>query len=69
MQVAVPFRACESLTNAPRMKGRIAIVQRHDCMFQDKARHVQKSGAVGVIIIGNNLNFDIIIELLLFSLV
>lgn len=53
MQTAVPFRACGPLTNAPRMKGRIAIVQRQDCMFQEKARYAQESGAVGIIIIGN----------------
>lgn len=55
VQIAVPFRACEPLTNSPRMNGRIAIVQRQDCMFQEKARHVQESGAVGIIIIGNLL--------------
>ncbi|EJD75564.1 Edem3 protein [Loa loa] len=59
VQIAVPFRACRPLTNAPRMKGRIAIVQRQDCMFQEKARYVQKSGAVGIIIIDNTIGTSI----------
>ncbi|MCP9263341.1 Arginine kinase [Dirofilaria immitis] len=59
VQIAVPFRACAPLTNAPRMKGRIAIVQRQDCMFQEKARYVQESGAVGIIIIDNTVGTSI----------
>ncbi|VDM92921.1 unnamed protein product, partial [Onchocerca ochengi] len=59
VQIAIPFRACEKLTNAPRMKGRIAIVQRQDCMFQEKARYVQESGAVGIIIIDNTIGTSI----------
>uniref|UniRef100_A0A0R3RFW5 PA domain-containing protein n=1 Tax=Elaeophora elaphi TaxID=1147741 RepID=A0A0R3RFW5_9BILA len=59
VQIAVPFRACAPLTNAPSMKGRIAIVQRQDCMFQEKARYVQESGAVGIIIIDNTVGTSI----------
>ncbi|VDN01700.1 unnamed protein product [Thelazia callipaeda] len=59
VQIAVPFRACAPLTNAPTMKGRIAVVQRHDCMFQEKARYAQQSGAVGIIIIDNTLGSSI----------
>lgn len=61
VQIAMPFRACGPLTNARRMKGRIAVVQRQDCMFQEKARYVQESGAVGIIIIGNTLNSSFIL--------
>ncbi|EJW79892.1 PA domain-containing protein, partial [Wuchereria bancrofti] len=59
VQIAVPFRACSPLTNAPRMKGRIAVVQRQDCMFQEKARYVQRSGAIGIIIIDNTIGTSI----------
>ncbi|VBB27025.1 unnamed protein product [Acanthocheilonema viteae] len=59
VQIAVPFRACGPLTNALRISGRIAIVQRQDCMFQEKARYVQESGAVGIIIIDNTIGTSI----------
>ncbi|VDK69408.1 unnamed protein product [Litomosoides sigmodontis] len=59
VQIAMPFRACGPLTNARRMNGRIAVVQRQDCMFQEKARYVQQSGAVGIIIIDNTVGTSI----------
>lgn len=48
-----PFRACTDLIQSEVIKGKIAIMERGDCMFVDKARKVQKHGAVGAIIIDN----------------
>ena len=48
-----PFRACSELVQTEAIKGKIAIMERGDCMFVDKARKVQKHGAVGAIIIDN----------------
>ncbi|XP_044253364.1 ER degradation-enhancing alpha-mannosidase-like protein 3 [Tribolium madens] len=48
-----PFRACSDLVQTEVIKGKIAIMERGDCMFVDKARKVQKHGAVGAIIIDN----------------
>ncbi|KAK9500967.1 hypothetical protein O3M35_002118 [Rhynocoris fuscipes] len=48
--VALPLKACSPLTNAASVKGRIAIVQRGDCMFIEKARKIMAAGAVGGIV-------------------
>lgn len=48
-----PFKGCTKLNAIDEIKGKIAIMERGDCMFVDKARNVQKAGAVGAIIIDN----------------
>lgn len=48
-----PFRACVDLPQSDKIRGKIAIMERGDCMFVEKARKVQKVGAVGAIIIDN----------------
>ncbi|KAF5277097.1 hypothetical protein FQA39_LY06335 [Lamprigera yunnana] len=50
-----PFRACSDVKVPQYIKGKIAIMERGDCMFVDKARRIQKVGAVGAIIIDNTL--------------
>ncbi|KAI1709994.1 PA domain-containing protein [Ditylenchus destructor] len=51
----VPQHGCAMYINAKRVAGRIAMVQRGSCMFQEKARYAQRSGAVGLIITDNNV--------------
>lgn len=51
--IVQPFKGCAKLNSPEEIKGKIAIVERGDCMFVDKARNVQKFGAVGAIIIDN----------------
>ncbi|CAI9571869.1 unnamed protein product [Staurois parvus] len=51
---AEPYSGCSEITNAETIKGRIALMQRGQCMFAEKARNVQKSGAVGGIVIDDN---------------
>ena len=60
--IGSPFRACSQLDNAQEMIGKIAIVERSDCMFQEKARFAQAAGSVGVIVIGMTafLSFSLI---------
>uniref|UniRef100_A0A0N5AWZ4 alpha-1,2-Mannosidase n=1 Tax=Syphacia muris TaxID=451379 RepID=A0A0N5AWZ4_9BILA len=53
--LASPFRACRPLFNKRNIKGNIALVQRQDCLFQEKARFAQEAGAVAVIIVDNTL--------------
>ncbi|KAK4877426.1 hypothetical protein RN001_009932 [Aquatica leii] len=48
-----PFRACSDVKFENQIKGKIAIMERGDCMFVDKARRIQNAGAVGAIIIDN----------------
>ncbi|KAF5286726.1 hypothetical protein FQR65_LT12459 [Abscondita terminalis] len=48
-----PFRACTDVKFSNQIKGKIAIMERGDCMFVDKARRIQNAGAVGAIIIDN----------------
>lgn len=49
-----PFRACgDHLAQSDSIQGKIAIMERGECMFVEKARKVQKYGALGAIIIDN----------------
>lgn len=48
-----PFRGCAEILEPEIIKGKIAIMERGDCMFVDKVRRVQKHGAVGAIIVDN----------------
>lgn len=52
-----PFKACNSsqLFNGNELRGKIAVILRGDCMFEDKALLVQRERAVGLIIIGTQL--------------
>lgn len=50
---AQPFRVCSELTNGEKVKGRIVIMERGDCMFVEKARKIQKAGALGGIVLDN----------------
>uniref|UniRef100_A0A915BGC4 alpha-1,2-Mannosidase n=1 Tax=Parascaris univalens TaxID=6257 RepID=A0A915BGC4_PARUN len=52
---AVPPKGCAPLTNAPSIVNRIAVVHRHDCMFQEKARYAQQAGAIAAIIIDDTI--------------
>lgn len=50
---AQPFRVCSDLENADKMKGKIVIMERGDCMFVEKARKIQRAGALAGIVIDN----------------
>ncbi|XP_060788538.1 ER degradation-enhancing alpha-mannosidase-like protein 3 [Neoarius graeffei] len=52
--VAEPYSGCTELSNAPFVAGRIALLQRGQCMFAEKARNIQKAGAIGGIVIDDN---------------
>lgn len=52
MTVAEPYSGCTEITNAEYVQGHIALLQRGQCMFAEKARHIQKAGAIGGIVIG-----------------
>ncbi len=52
MTVAEPYNGCSELSNGEIVAGRIALLQRGQCMFAEKARHIQKAGAIGGIVIG-----------------
>ncbi|KAJ3599464.1 hypothetical protein NHX12_033425 [Muraenolepis orangiensis] len=52
--VAEPYSGCAELSNGEYVQGRIALLQRGQCMFAEKARHIQKAGAVGGIVIDDN---------------
>ena len=45
--------ACEALTNAAAMSGKIALVDRGNCTFVVKALNAQNAGAVGIIVVNN----------------
>uniref|UniRef100_A0A673JGE3 alpha-1,2-Mannosidase n=1 Tax=Sinocyclocheilus rhinocerous TaxID=307959 RepID=A0A673JGE3_9TELE len=52
--VAEPYNGCSVLSNGEIVAGRIALLQRGQCMFAEKARHIQKAGAIGGIVIDDN---------------
>lgn len=47
--------ACDAITNAAALAGKIALVDRGTCAFTVKAKNVQTAGAVGVIIADNSV--------------
>ncbi|XP_068096223.1 ER degradation-enhancing alpha-mannosidase-like protein 3 isoform X2 [Hyperolius riggenbachi] len=49
-----PYSGCSEVTNPSAIKGRIALMQRGQCMFAEKARNVQKAGAIGGIVTDDN---------------
>lgn len=53
--VAEPYSGCSEVTNGEYVQGHIALLQRGQCMFAEKARHIQKAGAIGGIVIGERL--------------
>uniref|UniRef100_A0A3P8SAN4 alpha-1,2-Mannosidase n=1 Tax=Amphiprion percula TaxID=161767 RepID=A0A3P8SAN4_AMPPE len=52
--VAEPYSGCTEIINAEYIQGHIALLQRGQCMFAEKARHIQKAGAIGGIVIDDN---------------
>uniref|UniRef100_UPI00398F684A ER degradation-enhancing alpha-mannosidase-like protein 3 isoform X2 n=1 Tax=Pristiophorus japonicus TaxID=55135 RepID=UPI00398F684A len=50
---AIPYTACLDVTNSDEVFGKIVLAQRGDCMFTNKARNLQKVGAIGAVIIDN----------------
>ncbi|CAL9696408.1 unnamed protein product [Knipowitschia caucasica] len=52
--VAEPYSGCSDVTNAEYVQGHIALLQRGQCMFAEKARNIQKAGAIGGIVIDDN---------------
>lgn len=52
--VGDPFRMCKDPTDEAKLGQKIVIIQRGDCMFIEKARRLQKAGAVGGIVIDNS---------------
>ncbi|TTJ69858.1 ER degradation-enhancing alpha-mannosidase-like protein 3 [Bagarius yarrelli] len=52
--MAEPYSGCAELSNAEFVTGRIALLQRGQCMFAEKARNIQRAGAIGGIVIDDN---------------
>nr|XP_020487770.1 ER degradation-enhancing alpha-mannosidase-like protein 3 isoform X1 [Labrus bergylta] len=52
--VAEPYSGCSEITNKEYVQGHIALLQRGQCMFAEKARNIQKAGAIGGIVIDDN---------------
>jgi ER degradation enhancer, mannosidase alpha-like 3 len=48
-----PFHACVELLNPDDLKDKIAIIERGECTFVDKARRAMSAGAKAVIIFDN----------------
>jgi len=45
--------ACSPLTNAVEVAGRIALLDRGECLFVEKVAHAQDAGAIGVVVVNN----------------
>lgn len=48
-----PTFACQAIVNTNAVAGKIAVIDRGDCLFVEKVKNAQDAGAVGVIIIHN----------------
>ena len=51
---ADPLRACHPLRHPENLRGKLVVVERGDCKFVEKARHLQAAGAVGGIVFGKS---------------
>ncbi|XP_025112194.1 ER degradation-enhancing alpha-mannosidase-like protein 3 isoform X2 [Pomacea canaliculata] len=49
--IARPYRACREIENSHELTGHIVLIERGDCMFVDKARNLQRVGAIGGIVV------------------
>ncbi|NXR26707.1 EDEM3 protein, partial [Cinclus mexicanus] len=49
-----PYNGCSEITNPEAVREKIALMQRGQCMFAEKARNIQKAGAIGGIVIDDN---------------
>lgn len=50
---AKPFHLCTDIQNKDEFSGKIAIIERGECTFVDKARRAMNAGASAVIIFDN----------------
>ncbi|XP_012281913.1 ER degradation-enhancing alpha-mannosidase-like protein 3 [Orussus abietinus] len=50
---AIPLTSCSDLLNPSEVVGKIAIVERGSCTFADKARIIQKAGAIAGMVFDN----------------
>ncbi|KAF7382566.1 hypothetical protein HZH68_015485 [Vespula germanica] len=48
-----PLAACTDLLNTDKLVNKIVIMNRGDCMFMEKARRIQKAGAIAGIVLDN----------------
>lgn len=48
-----PFHSCTDILNKEELVGRVAIIERGECTFVDKARRAMKAGALAVVIFDN----------------
>ncbi|MCW8985155.1 MAG: hypothetical protein OQK55_07420 [Thermoanaerobaculales bacterium] len=51
---AAPTLGCNSLVNASEISGKIAVVDRGECLFTEKVKNAQIAGAVAVLVVNNN---------------
>ncbi|MEA2488690.1 MAG: hypothetical protein QOH21_482 [Acidobacteriota bacterium] len=51
---ALTTDGCSAFTNAAALDGRIAVVDRGNCTFSQKARNAQAAGAAGLVIVDNS---------------
>ncbi|CAF3706209.1 unnamed protein product [Rotaria socialis] len=56
LYVVQPFSGCSELLSSHYLSFRIGIVGRGDCMFIEKARHLENAQAIAGIVIDNNLS-------------
>ncbi|MFT6810608.1 MAG: extracellular elastinolytic metalloproteinase [Saprospiraceae bacterium] len=54
--VSNPSNACDSILNGNALLGKIALLDRGDCSFVEKALEVQNAGAIAMIVCNNNLS-------------
>jgi hypothetical protein len=61
ISTADPYDACDPITNANTINGKIAIIKRGECTFTSKVQKAQDNGAIAVIIVNDEfglINMD-----------
>lgn len=59
LSIALPIRGCQTMNWPEMVRGRILILERGDCMFVEKARRIQKAGAVAGIVIDHTVGTSV----------
>lgn len=55
--IDITYNACEEITNTDEINGKIAVIRRGSCNFDDKVLRAENAGAIAVIMV-NNISGD-----------
>lgn len=58
MVLMKPEKGCTEAENAPELNGKIAVIKRGQCFFMQKIKNAQIAGAIAVVMINHNPDYN-----------